>query len=97
MRLFFGCGLCLVTVVIGPVGFRTRVYSWTRVGILMCPVTTAIGHKPFPYFFPIRSQNQHGINNKVLRKLISQLSNLCFGNKKKDQIYAKALRVGGVL
>ena len=91
MRLFFGCGLCLVTVVTGSVGFRTRV------SILMCPVITAIGHKPFPYFFLVRSQNQHGINNKVLRKLISQLSNLYFGNKKKDKIYAKALRVGGVL
>ena len=44
-----GCGLCPVKIITGHVELLTRVHSWTRVWILMCPMITFTGHKPFPF------------------------------------------------
>ena len=40
-----------VKVITGHIRLRTRVHSWTHVRILICPVITFIGHKPFPSLF----------------------------------------------
>ena len=50
LRMYYhglGYNLCPVKVITGHVGLRTRVHSWTRVQILMSPMITFTGHKPF--------------------------------------------------
>ena len=42
------CGLYPVKIINWHVGLRTRIYSWTRVQILTCTVTTFTKDTPFP-------------------------------------------------